>query len=165
MPEPISWLISFAVGFAISLASSIIPFTSAEAYVIAAQASGLGLLTATAVGTGLGAGVGKVMVFWALRCGKRLPWMRALAERPPREGWIGRLQRWNRRMLALVGDARWGVPVLALGALVGIPPLYPMVFVAAASPMRLWVFSLVTVLGRMLRFLLIGYGVLAALPG
>lgn len=146
-------LISFGYG----LLSSIVPVFNSEAWIAATR---VGTLGAVSVGLGLGVGqaVGKVILFLAARHGSRWSVIEKMRNRPRRHStarWRIRLQQWNDSMLALIGDHRWGVPILALSALTGFPPVYPMPVVVAPSQMRTWVFCVVISLGMVIRFLVL----------
>ncbi|WOP17950.1 hypothetical protein [Raineyella sp. LH-20] len=75
---------------------------------------------------------------------------------------LGPIRRWWSRTvrvsLRLVGDTRAGLPLVFAAAVVGFPPLYPVVLVAGASPIPGWSFGLVMSLGRGLRFALLAWG-------
>jgi len=68
---------------------------------------------------------------------------------------------WSDRMLALLGNSRWGVGIVFLSASVYIPPLYPVTFAVAKTRMSVVAFGIAVVVGRMLLFLAIAFGVSA----
>lgn len=79
-----------------------------------------------------------------------------------REDERGLVRRWWSRTvrlsLRLIGDTRAGLPLVFLAAIVGFPPLYPVVLVAGASPIPAWSFGIVMSLGRGIRFALLAWG-------
>lgn len=70
-----------------------------------------------------------------------------------------RLRRALAGLLTLVGRKRWGLPITFVAAVVGLPPLYAVALLAGATTMRLGHFAGVVFVGRVLRFLLLAYGV------
>ena len=63
------------------------------------------------------------------------------------------------RLLELVGQKRWGLPIVLLAAVVGLPPLYAVALLAGATTMRAIWFALVVLVGRITRFVLLALGV------
>ncbi|HET9560716.1 MAG TPA: hypothetical protein VFP01_01295, partial [Propionibacteriaceae bacterium] len=62
------------------------------------------------------------------------------------------------KLLDLVGQERWGLPIVLVAAIVGIPPLYAVALLAGATTMKpLW-FGLTVLVGRLCRFLLVASG-------
>ena len=56
------------------------------------------------------------------------------------------------KLLDLVGQERWGLPIVLVAAIVGFPPLYAVALLAGATTMRpLW-FGLTVLVGRLCRF-------------
>ena len=47
-----------------------------------------------------------------------------------------RLKAWTAWLLALVGDPRWGLPIVGVAAVIGLPPLYAVALLAGATKMR-----------------------------
>lgn len=140
------------------LLSAVVPLVNAEAYVLAARASGWG--TASVVGITVGQAVGKLVLFLAARRGRQLPvyhWRRS----PRVEGPVsppGRFRRLTARLLVLLGTKRWGLPVVLLAAVVSIPPLYAVAILAGTTSMKTgWFLATVTV-GRLARFALLVVG-------
>ena len=62
------------------------------------------------------------------------------------------------KLLDLVGQERWGLPIVLLAAIVGIPPLYAVALLAGATTMRALWFVLVVLVGRVTRFVLVASG-------
>ena len=63
------------------------------------------------------------------------------------------------RLLELVGRKRWGLPIVLLAAVVGLPPLYAVALLAGATTMRLGHFASAVLVGRCARFVLLALGV------
>ena len=55
-------------------------------------------------------------------------------------------------LLDLVGQKRWGLPIVLLAAVVGFPPLYAVALLAGATEMRAIWFGLAVLVGRVTRF-------------
>jgi membrane protein YqaA with SNARE-associated domain len=141
--------------------SAVLPVVNAEAYVIASQVSAAAGPIPVAIGVALGQTVGKVLLFLGVRRGRDFPFVKhrrqELRSRP-----IGptraRLRRWLAKLLALVGQKRWGLPIVLLAAVVGLPPLYAVALLAGATKMRLLWFALLVLVGRGTRFGLVATG-------
>lgn len=157
-PEVVALLTS--VGFGI--VSAIVPVINAEAYVVASQVTAVAGAVPVAIGVAIGQTAGKVAMFYGVRLGRELP--RVAEKRAARRARpVGpRLQRWRAfvdRLLNLVGDPRWGLPITFLAAFVGIPPLYAVALLAGATTINGVAFTLVVLAGRVLRFVLLALGV------
>ena len=63
------------------------------------------------------------------------------------------------QLLAWSGQKRWGLPIVLLAAVVGIPPLYAVALLAGATKMSAVWFALVVLVGRVTRFVLLALGV------
>lgn len=142
--------------------SAVIPLANAEAYVFASQVARTAGPVWVALGLGTGQAIGKCLLFYGVRRGRELPLVRhrrAAARTRP----VGPTRAWLRRALAttlgLVGRKRWGLPITFVAAVVGLPPLYAVALLAGATRMRLLHFAAVVLVGRVLRFLLVAYGV------
>ncbi|HLL63451.1 MAG TPA: hypothetical protein VK401_10405 [Propionibacteriaceae bacterium] len=148
-----------SVGFGVI--SAIVPVANAEAYVIGSQVSALAGPVPIAVGVGVGQMFGKLILFLSVRQGKELPFIRRRREEARREPVSrarGRFQHGVARLVELVGQKRWGLPIVMLAAVVGFPPLYAVALLAGATAMRgLW-FALVVLVGRVARFVLLALG-------
>ena len=57
------------------------------------------------------------------------------------------------KLLDLVGQERWGLPIVLVAAIVGFPPLYAVALLAGATTMRPIWFGLTVLVGRLCRFL------------
>ncbi len=148
-----------SVGFGV--ASAIIPLINAEAYVLASQMSEVGSPFFVAVGIGIGQTVGKLLLFLGVRRGRQFRFVRhkraELRAQPvgPARARFRATMAW---LLQLVGRKRWGLPIVGVAALVGLPPLYAVALLAGATRMRpLW-FVLVVLVGRTARFVLVAEG-------
>jgi membrane protein YqaA with SNARE-associated domain len=149
-----------SVGF--GTLSAVLPVANAEAYVAAAQISHAAGPVAVVLGVALGQTLGKVLLFYGVRRGKefkvvrhRRAELRAHAVGPAR----ARFRAAVRSLLALVGQKRWGLPITFVAAVVGLPPLYAVALLAGATRMRGSYFGGVVLVGRLLRFVLVAYGV------
>ena len=157
-PELLALLTS--VGFGVL--SAIFPIANAEAYVIASQVSAVAGPIPIAIGIAIGQTIGKCLLFLAVREGKDSRFIQhRRAEH--RDEPVGRFRTWFRVVLAtllnLVGQKRWGLPIVGLAAVVGVPPLYAVALLAGATTMRLPWFAAVVLLGRSVRFVLVALGV------
>lgn len=168
-PELVALLTSFGFG----VLSAVVPIASGEAYVIASQVTAVAGPLPIAVGVGLGQAFGKLLIFLAIRHGRDFWFVRrAKHPVPAAEGveppaTAGRFRTWLRRFLArlleLVGTNRWGLPIVLLAAVIGLPPLYAVTLIAGASKMRALWFGVVVAVGRVARFVLVALGI-AGLP-
>ena len=157
-PELLALLTS--VGFGVL--SAVFPLANAEAYVIAFQVSKVANPIHIAIGVAIGQTVGKSLLFLAVRQGKDSRFIRHRREEHPSKP-VGRFRTRFRAalatLLALVGQKRWGLPIVGLAAIVGLPPLYAVALLAGATQMRLPWFALVVLIGRSVRFVLVAMGV------
>jgi membrane protein YqaA with SNARE-associated domain len=62
------------------------------------------------------------------------------------------------KLLDLVGQERWGLPIVLVAAIVGFPPLYAVALLAGATTMSPVWFGLTVLVGRLCRFLLVATG-------
>jgi membrane protein YqaA with SNARE-associated domain len=149
-----------SVGF--GALSAVFPVASAEAYVVASQVSRAAGPVAVALGLALGQTIGKVLLFYGVRRGKETPAVRhrreALRSRPVGPA-RARVRAVLQLLLALVGQKRWGLPITFVAAVVGLPPLYAVALLAGATRMRVGYFAAVVLGGRLVRFVLMAYGV------
>lgn len=148
-----------SVGFGI--VSALVPVVNAEAYVIASQVSAAAGPVPIAVGVGVGQTAGKLLLFLGVRRGRDFPFVRhrraearAQAVGPIRT----RLRQVVAGLLALIGRKRWGLPIVLLAAVVGLPPLYAVALLAGATRMKVHWFALAVVVGRITRFVLVAMG-------
>lgn len=141
--------------------SAILPVINAEAYVVAAQVSAVGGLAPVVVGIGIGQTIGKVLLFQAVRQGRESRFARSHQQRP-RTRPKGRFRLWwdafLAKLLDLVGDPRWGLPIVLLAAVLGLPPLFAVALLAGATTMNTGWFALLVLVGRIIRFALVGLG-------
>lgn len=149
-----------SIGFGVL--SAVFPLANAEGYVIASQVSSAAGVVPIAFGVGIGQTIGKVALFVAARGGRNSRFAhrqrdkeRARTAGPARQ----RFRSAGRRMLKLVGTKRWGLPIVFVAAIVGIPPLYAVALLAGATKMKLLAFGLVVLVGRLARFVLVALGV------
>ncbi len=149
-----------SVGFGVL--SAIFPLANAEAFVVMSQMSAAAGALPIAIGVGVGQTIGKLTLFLGVRRGKQSRLLHRQRDRirarpagPVRQ----RFRRDVRRLLQLVGTKRWGLPIVALAAVIGIPPLYAVALLAGATKMKLAWFAAVVLLGRLSRFVLVAQGV------
>lgn len=149
-----------SIGF--GTVSAVLPVVNAEAYVIASQMSAVAGVLPVAAGVGVGQAVGKMVLFLGVRRGKQFAFVRHRRARM-RVATVGPFRQGVRTVIAqllkLVGTKRWGLPIVLLAAVVGLPPLYAVALLAGATKMRLAWFGLVVLVGRVARFLLVALGV------
>ncbi len=160
-----SWqlLLEFVVSVAYGVLSSVIPIFNSEIYIVASQVGGFAEEATTAIGCAVGQAIGKVSIVLALRRGGSSGWARRIRDRPrkPAGRFRARLRAWSDRMLGLLGDRRWGVAIVFLSACVYVPPLYAVTLAVPATRMSVIPFGLAVLVGRMVLFLAIAFGVSA----
>jgi membrane protein YqaA with SNARE-associated domain len=157
---PELWALLTSVGF--GAVSAVVPVVNAEAYVVGSQVSAIAGAVPIAVGVGIGQTFGKLVLFLSVRQGKNLPFVRhrrAEAARGPVGPFRAKVRAARARLLELVGQKRWGLPIVLLAAVVGLPPLYAVALLAGATTMRTLWFALVVLVGRVARFVLLALGV------
>jgi membrane protein YqaA with SNARE-associated domain len=154
-------LVALLTSIGFGTVSAVVPIVNAEAYVIASQMSAVAGPIPIAIGIAMGQTVGKLLLFFGVREGKELRFIKHRREiRQQRQ--VGptraRFRAAIAKLLDLVGQKRWGLPIVLLAAIVGIPPLYAVALLAGATTMRpLW-FGLTVFVGRLCRFLLVASG-------
>ncbi|HKH56200.1 MAG TPA: hypothetical protein VKA58_12170 [Propionibacteriaceae bacterium] len=157
---PDLWALLTSVGFGV--VSAVFPIANAETYVVASQVSAVAGPVPIAIGVGLGQTVGKLLLFLGVRRGRELRLMRR-RHTPPVNRPVGsmraRLKAWTAWLLALVGDPRWGLPIVGVAAVIGLPPLYAVALLAGATKMRALWFALVVAAGRTTRFVIVALGI------
>jgi len=138
----VNWrpLIEFVVSVGYGVLSSVIPIFNSEIYIVASQVGGFTDEVTTAVGCAVGQAIGKVGIVLAIRRGSRSRTVQRLRERRERPrkpaGRVRtRLRAWSDRLLGLLGNHRWGVPIVFLSACLAIPPLYPVTLAVPATRM------------------------------
>lgn len=138
------------------LLSAVLPLANAEAYVLTLQATD-GMGRAGVVGVTAGQSVGKLLLFLAARHGRQFRfWHRkpgATSDKP-----VTRLGRLSKRSLFLLGTKRWGLPVVLLSAVVGVPPLYAVALLSGTTRMKSGWFLLAVAVGRFARFSVLALG-------
>lgn len=149
-----------SVGYGIL--SAIVPIANGETYIVASQVSGVVGPIPIAIGVALGQTTGKVLLFLGVRRGRESAWLRHRPARtmakPPGTIRI-RVRKLMSLLLQLIGNQRWGLPIVGLAAVIGFPPLYAVALLAGATTMRLHWFALLVLIGRLSRFLLVANGV------
>ena len=156
-PELVALLTS--VGFGV--VSAVVPVINAEAYVVGSQMTAVAGAVPIAVGVGIGQMAGKLILFLTVRQGRELSFVRhrrAEARRAPVSRTRARFRTEVARLLDLVGQKRWGVPIVLLAAVVGLPPLYAVALLAGATRMRIPWFAAAVLVGRVFRFVLLAVG-------
>ena len=156
-PELVALLTSIGFG----VVSAIVPVVNAEAYVIASQMSAVAGPIPIAIGIAVGQTIGKLVLFFGVREGRELSFVkhrRELQKQRPVGPTRARLRAAVAKLLDLVGQKRWGLPIVLVAAIIGFPPLYAVALLAGATTMRpLW-FGLTVFAGRLCRFLLVASG-------
>jgi membrane protein YqaA with SNARE-associated domain len=148
-----------SIGFGV--VSAVAPVANAEAYIVASQMTALAGAVPIAVGVGIGQMVGKLLLFLGVRRGRQFAlFRRRRHEGKPRQAGptATRVRALLARLLDLVGQKRWGLPIVLLAAVVGIPPLYAVALLAGATRMPVLGFALVVLVGRITRFVLVATG-------
>lgn len=145
----IGWLLA-TMGTA--LLGSVLPVVNIELYLIGVLSVVDGLpWWALALAATVGQVAGKTLFFLAGKGGVRL------SERLGRMTRIRKDNRTAQWLERLRGKAEqrpaWGLVVLLLGAVTGIPPFTVMTFVSGAAGMRLLSFLAVSIVGRAAHFL------------
>jgi membrane protein YqaA with SNARE-associated domain len=160
-----SWqlLLEFVGSTAYGVLSALIPIFNSELYIVASQVGGFAEEVTAATGCALGQSIGKVGVVVGLRRGATVGWVQRMRDRPRKPAGKVRttVRGWSDRMVGLLGRSRWGVAIVLLSACVFIPPLYPLTFAVAGTRMSVVAFGLAVLVGRMLLFLAIAFGVSA----
>jgi membrane protein YqaA with SNARE-associated domain len=151
-----------SIGFGIL--SAVIPIANAETYVIASQVSAVAGPIPIAIGVGIGQTIGKLILFLGVRRGREFAIFRRRREqRQEKPQPVGPVRAKFRaivaKLLDLVGQKRWGLPIVGIAAVVGIPPLYAVALLAGATTMRASLFALVVLVGRTTRFILVALGI------
>lgn len=152
----------YASTLGVGFVSALVPLINLELYL-------LGLLATTApehtwlvaLAAAVGQTAGKLVYFESARLAARWPRLRrVLARRRGGAGQArppGRVARW----VHSIADSQPTVAaVVAVSAVVGIPPLLAAAGVAGTTRLRTWLFVVVCLLGRWLRF-----GLLLLAPG
>ncbi|GAA2184444.1 hypothetical protein GCM10009785_32390 [Brooklawnia cerclae] len=147
------------VALAYATLGSVIPVLNSEAFIVASLATGLIDPWSLGLGLGVGQGAGKMILFLAVRQGRRLPWLRSsagIARPTPEPGTLR--ARWRalvRRLDAVVEHPRWGPLGLFMSGSVSLPPNYATTLLAATTRIRFPVFAASMSLGLIARSLVI----------
>jgi membrane protein YqaA with SNARE-associated domain len=154
-------LIALLTSIGFGTVSAVVPVVNAEAYVIASQLSAVIGPIPIAIGIAIGQTVGKLLLFFGVRQGKELPFIkhrREVRQQRPVGPARARFRAAMAKLLDLVGQERWGLPIVLVAAIVGIPPLYAVALLAGATTMSPVWFGLTVLVGRLCRFLLVATG-------
>jgi membrane protein YqaA with SNARE-associated domain len=155
-------LVALLTSIGFGTASAVFPLANAETYVVASQVSAVAGIVPIAIGVALGQSVGKLLLFLGVRRGREFRIMQRRRQKTdgPSTGPVRmRLRAWIGWLLALIGRPRWGLPIVGMAAVVGIPPLYAVALLAGATKMRAVWFFLVAATGRIARFLIVALGI------
>jgi hypothetical protein len=120
-PELVALLTSIGFG----VVSAIVPVVNAEAYVIASQMSAVAGPIPIAIGIAVGQTIGKLVLFFGVREGRELSFVkhrRELQKQRPVGPTRARLRAAVAKLLDLVGQKRWGLPIVLVAAIIGFPP-------------------------------------------
>lgn len=154
-------LIALLTSIGFGIVSAIIPIVNAEAYIIASQMSAVAGPIPIAIGIAIGQTIGKLLLFFGVREGKELSFVkhrREMRKQRPVGPARARLRAAGNKLLDLVGQERWGLPIVFAAAVIGFPPLYAVALLAGATTMRPGWFGLTVFVGRLGRFLLVATG-------
>jgi membrane protein YqaA with SNARE-associated domain len=154
-------LVALLTSIGFGTVSAIVPIVNAEAYVIASQMSAVMGPIPIAIGIAMGQTVGKLLLFFGVRRGKELSFVKHRQEvrkQRPVGPTRARFRAVMAKLLDLVGQERWGLPIVLVAAIVGFPPLYAVALLAGATTMSPVWFGLTVLVGRLCRFLLVATG-------
>jgi membrane protein YqaA with SNARE-associated domain len=158
---PVGWaeVVAFLTSVGFGVLSAVFPLANAEGYVIASQVSAVAGVVPIAMGVSTGQTIGNLALFLGVRSGKNSRFVSHRAKARAIGPFRQRLRRALRRLLVLVGTRRWGLPVVGLAAVLGLPPLYAVALLAGATKMKIVWFGLLVLVGRMARFVLFALSV------
>ena len=154
-------LVALLTSIGFGTVSAVIPIVNAEAYVIASQMSAVMGPIPIAIGIAIGQTIGKLLLFFGVREGKELRFVkhrREIQKQRPVRPVRARFRVFMAKLLDLVGQERWGLPIVLVAAVVGFPPLYAVALLAGATTMKPVWFGLTVLVGRLCRFLLVASG-------
>jgi membrane protein YqaA with SNARE-associated domain len=154
-------LVALLTSIGFGTVSAVIPIVNAEAYVIASQMSAVMGPIPIAIGIAIGQTIGKLLLFFGVREGKELRFVkhrREIQKQRPVGPVRARFRVSMAKLLDLVGQERWGLPIVLVAAVVGFPPLYAVALLAGATTMKPVWFGLTVLVGRLCRFLLVASG-------
>jgi membrane protein YqaA with SNARE-associated domain len=154
-------LVALLTSIGFGTVSAVVPIVNAEAYIIASQMSAVAGPIPIAIGIAIGQTVGKLLLFLGVRQGKELSFVKHRRE-VRKQRLVGparaRFRAVMAKLLDLVGQERWGLPIVLVAAIVGFPPLYAVALLAGATTMSPVWFGLTVLVGRLCRFLLVATG-------
>jgi membrane protein YqaA with SNARE-associated domain len=154
-------LVALLTSIGFGTVSAVIPIVNAEAYVIASQVSAVAGPVPIAIGIAIGQTIGKLLLFFGVRQGKELSFVkhrREVRKQRPVGPTRARVRAAGAKLLDLVGQERWGLPIVLIAAIIGFPPLYAVALLAGATTMSPVWFGLTVLVGRLCRFLLVATG-------
>lgn len=149
------WQIAIAIGYGVF--GSLLPVVNGEAFIVAALATAFIGPVEVGLGLGLGQGIGKMLLFQAVRQGRRLPLARRVGASTEPEPGTWR-HRWSRLVawgVALVEHPRWGPLGCFLSGALSIPPNYLTTILAATTRVNFAMFSVFLSTGFVVRSVLI----------
>jgi membrane protein YqaA with SNARE-associated domain len=148
-----SWTLA-VLGLLAGLASALLPFVNAEALAAGTSRFNRDLMPLMVVALAAGQTIGKLLLFEAARRSTA-----HLAGRPhrPAHG-LRRIARTTSRHVTGVREASARLPVVALSALTGLPPLAVVAVAAGTTRTNRTRFAAACFVGRTFRFALIAYG-------
>jgi membrane protein YqaA with SNARE-associated domain len=154
-------LVALLTSIGFGAVSAVIPIVNAEAYIIASQMSAVAGPIPIAIGIAIGQTIGKLLLFFGVRQGKELSFVkhrREIRKQRPVGPTQARVRAAGAKLLDLVGQERWGLPIVLIAAIIGFPPLYAVALLAGATTMSPVWFGLTVLVGRLCRFLLVATG-------
>jgi membrane protein YqaA with SNARE-associated domain len=154
-------LVALLTSIGFGAVSAVIPIVNAEAYIIASQMSAVAGPIPIAIGIAIGQTIGKLLLFFGVRQGKELSFVkhrREIRKQRPVGPTRARVRAAGAKLLNLVGQERWGLPIVLIAAIIGFPPLYAVALLAGATTMSPVWFGLTVLVGRLCRFLLVATG-------
>lgn len=148
-----SWTVA-VLSLLAGLASALLPFVNAEALAAGASRANKDLLPIMVVGLAAGQTIGKLTLFELARRGAS-----RLAARPHRPHVPRRpISRIASRQITGLQTASSRIPVVAVSAVTGLPPLAAVAVAAGTTKARRSGFAAACFVGRTFRFALIAYG-------
>jgi len=148
-----SWTLA-ALSLLAGLASALLPFVNAEALAAGTSRANRDLMPLVVVALAAGQTIGKLVLFEAARRSAT-----RLAGRPHRDPIrLQRITRFASRHVTSARAASSRLPVVALSALTGLPPLAVVAVAAGTTRTNRTGFAAACFVGRTFRFALIAYG-------
>ena len=155
-------LVALLTSIGFGVVSAVVPIVNAEAYVIASQMSAVAGPIPIAIGIAIGQTVGEAAAFFGVREGKELSFVkhrREVRKQRPVGPTRARFRAAMAKLLDLVGQERWGLPIVSLPPSSAFPRCTPLPFWQGDHDESVW-FGLTVLVGRLCRFLLVATGVL-----